>query len=762
MDSLKAAANNGCDAIYIGGKAFSARKNAENFDDVGLEAAIDYAHLRGVKVYVAVNTLYKDSELPALAQFCAQAYRFGADALIVQDIGAAELIQKEFEIDIHASTQLTVRTDADAEFLKRFGFKRFILSRETTLDEIKRITALGYEAEVFAHGALCYSHSGQCLMSAFIGGRSGNRGNCAQPCRLKYRLEDDRGSLAEGNLLSPKDMLTLDIIPEIVGAGVAALKIEGRMKNPQYVALVTKAYRDCIDGVAATDEIKAELAQVFSRGGEFCAGYFKAHSSREMMGTSQKSSGVAIGEVVKYIPQMGKCVMTLSGELVGGDGIYIGESVGAYYNSAAPAQPGDIVTVDVSHNISHDNVPKPSDKVYKSFDKRLDGRLKTLAAAEARKLTLIGSVEAKIGGRLRFTLEYLNILVTEYGAVVERAEKNPVTRERLLYQLAKMGGTPFSVEFSECDIEEDIYTNIKEINEVRRKAVAEMERRIIQSYKRNNVSNPSNANDHDGLKVCGTDFAALQVFETSETSETSKISSKYTVLVNRVEQAMAVIESNPSRVYLEGVSNYIECLEQIIDSANGGAKIFAALPPCLPPDGDRLLEQLEASGIDGYLVRTYGHLQKLENLKSKKEIALDYSFNVMNSRTFAQLAKYAQSICLSSELRQVSDISVVKGAIAETLVFGRLTLMTSNLCPVGISAEKGSDMHCRLRGKPGTYILTGRNGMVFPIVRDCESCTARVLSPINDNLIPDGEFYLRLDFTTETPEECRMILIRYI
>jgi putative protease len=317
---------------------------------------------------------------------------------------------------------------------------------------------------------------------------------------------------------------------------------------------------------------------------------------------------------------------------------------------------------------------------------------------------------------------------------VERAAKTPVTKERLLEQLTKTGGTPFAITCADCVTEDDIYINVKEINDLRRRAVAGLERRITGSYKRP-VSLP--AEEHLAKVV--------EVF--------AEPSYRQTVLVTTLAQAAAALESKPYRLYLECTPDSLAGLDRIIEN-NNGAKIFAALPPCNLSE-DKLLARMEESGISGYLVRTYGQLQKLKDMNSQRETALDYSFNVTNAYSFAELAKSASSVCVSPELGDTLDIA---GAAAEFVVYGRLTLMTTSLCPAGIAA--GKEISCRLRGKPGEYTLTGR--AAFPVFRDCESCTARILSPINDiplpenlNAAPSVEIYKRFDFTTESPDECR-------
>ncbi len=331
MESVYAAVNNGCNAVYIGGKHFSARQYANNFSPEEMEQVCDYCHVRGVKVYVTVNILYKQKEIPALLKYIKQLYEMGVDALILQDIGAAKVIQKYFPIPLHASTQLTSNNLQDIDFLYQQGFSKIVLSRELSLEEVKYIAQnTEAEIEVFVHGALCVCYSGQCIMSSMLGGRSGNRGRCAQTCRLPYTLYQGYDKIEQGHLLSPKDMQTITILPQIIESGVASLKIEGRMKNPEYVAGVTQIYRKYLDLYANspenyevdTKDLKI-LMQLFNRGG-FTEGYYQTNAGRDMMSIERpKTWGLKTGFVDSYNEKAGRVTIRTREPLVPGDGIEI-------------------------------------------------------------------------------------------------------------------------------------------------------------------------------------------------------------------------------------------------------------------------------------------------------------------------------------------------------------------------------------------------------------------------------------------------------
>jgi putative protease len=294
LEAFRAAVENGADAVYAGGQSFGARAYAGNLSPAELAEAVRYAHVRGVRVYVTVNTLVNNAELETVGRYLVDLYRIGVDAVLVQDLGVMRLARTLLPgLKIHASTQMTVINSEGAAFLRDLGVARVVLAREVSLADMREIAGnSGIEIEVFVHGALCVCYSGQCLMSSLIGGRSGNRGRCAQPCRLPYTLVEANSGRNVGanlgpHLLSPRDLRLASYLPELVRAGVTALKIEGRMKRPEYVAIVTRIYRQVRDRVLAgeagtlkPDEEK-DLRQIFNRG--FTTGYFLANQGRELM-----------------------------------------------------------------------------------------------------------------------------------------------------------------------------------------------------------------------------------------------------------------------------------------------------------------------------------------------------------------------------------------------------------------------------------------------------------------------------------------------
>ncbi|MBQ8952974.1 MAG: U32 family peptidase, partial [Clostridia bacterium] len=301
-EALIAAVQNGADAVYLDAQMLNARAGAGNFDRDALKWAADYAHERGVRVHVTVNTMVKESEGSLLEQVAEQMAFAGVDAAIVQDLGVARALRQMLpSVQLHASTQMAVHNRQGVRFAREAGFDRVVLARELSFEEIAECAREGIEIEAFAHGALCVSCSGQCLFSSLVGGRSGNRGQCAQPCRLPYKLEGE--VRAEGCLLSPKDLWSLDHLGDLAEAGVCSLKIEGRLKRPEYVAVVTRVYRQALDLLETYGEYQPEeesresLLQIFNRGG-FTQGYGPGVVDQELMSRQKPNhAGAPVGKL---------------------------------------------------------------------------------------------------------------------------------------------------------------------------------------------------------------------------------------------------------------------------------------------------------------------------------------------------------------------------------------------------------------------------------------------------------------------------------
>lgn len=489
-----AAVENGADAIYIGGKLFNARVNAGNFSNEEIRRATDFAHKRGVKVYVTMNTLIADEEMQKALEYAAFLYETGIDALIVQDVGLGMLVKENMpDFPLHLSTQGSVYDLRGAETAYRMGYERVVLARELSFEEIKEVCKnTSAEIEVFVHGALCICYSGQCQMSRIFGGRSGNRGECAQPCRLPYKTFEGQGKLMQSlkHPLSPKDLCLIDHIGELAEAGVASLKIEGRMKSPEYVAIVTSIYRKYLDmyyekgRYTVSKEDREALEQIFNRGG-FTVGYYEENPEENLMaGNIPKHRGIKIGKVIKKIQGTSLIDVKLYHKLSIGDGVEVqGRNITGNVVTYYKELKGGLTRIgDIKGEVSHgDSLYRITEKCQlenarKTFEKKNyeDGKYLRKTPVDMKfQCDHHGTISLKIKNLLLDkevnvtgdTFDYDESAVTEHGRI-EKA-------------LAKTGNTPFVVNSIQCNDLIGRNVPISSINDIRRKALKELENKLV-------------------------------------------------------------------------------------------------------------------------------------------------------------------------------------------------------------------------------------------------------------------------------------------
>ncbi|NLT47986.1 MAG: U32 family peptidase, partial [Clostridiales bacterium] len=492
---LVAAVENGADAVYLGGILFNARQNAANFNDEELKRGLEYAHVRGVGVYITLNTLINDDEMQEALEYAVHVYEAGADALIVQDIGFAAAVKKLLpDLPLHFSTQTTIYNKEGVRAAERLGAKRVVLARELSLEEIKEIAQrTSLELEMFIHGALCQCYSGQCFLSSMIGGRSGNRGTCAQPCRLPYTITKKTDGLrkaasARGYLLSPKDICTVEHLDKIIASGIGSLKIEGRMKSPEYVAIVTGTYRKYLDRYAETGKPSPidpgdlkDLEQIYNRGG-FTSGYLFTNPGRELITKERaKHWGTYLGKVTGRNERKKYVDIRLAHDLLMGDGIEIvnqgmpGNLVTRMLKNGEKIQDGyagEIITagyIEGKVNIG--------DPVYKISDKALNKRAaETFDGRFRKKIPVEGHLTALPGEPLRLTLTDPdgNVIDATSSFITEPAINRPLQAETAKAQLEKTGDTPFVMRASSFEIGENVSVPLSEINAIRRKAIDDL------------------------------------------------------------------------------------------------------------------------------------------------------------------------------------------------------------------------------------------------------------------------------------------------
>lgn len=683
--SFLAAINAGANAVYFGGKNFSARNLAVNFSNEEISKAIDYAHLRGVKCYVALNTLIKDNEMREVFDFINFLYERGADALIIQDLGVLNLCKKYWpDLPLHASTQMTAHNFRDVIKLKEMGFRRVVLSRELTLEEIAEIKEKsGVEIECFIHGALCYSYSGQCLFSSTIGPRSGNRGKCAQPCRRKYQLfdrENNKNLDEEGYLLSMKDLCTLGMIRDL--SFIDSLKIEGRMKSAEYVGGVVEKYRKYIDSSSKEADLdletdKKELATIFNRG-NFCTGYYLDRKPMDLVSKERsKNFGIKVGEVIEA--RNGSVKVKVEGVKVN-DGLEIWSKGGQEENVGfrVPKINNGIVEIRLNADI------QAGDPVYKTSDYELNVRLSKLS-----KETYPG----KIPVQMFFEARRGKNMVLKMNEAVAKGEKpeeavNISTSEGVVKeQLEKMGGTLFFAKKIVIELDEGLNISHKDINSLRRSGISELEKRMASSFRRE--------------KKAWKEGIANEIKEAG-----SSHSRKICIQSDDIRVLESLLDKGIFRIY---TSIYVN----VNKFHKKGIEVFQVLPKIL-----RKNEKIKIfSDYDGYLVPSLGYLASLPADKKK---TADQSMNILNSYSASEVADLGFSGFTASLEGSLKETNALKsdGLEKEVVVYGRFPIMISEHCV--LSQTK----YCKKKG----IGIKDETKTVFPILIDCMNCRMQVLS----------------------------------
>ncbi|MDG6243929.1 MAG: DUF3656 domain-containing protein [Methanolobus sp.] len=782
MESLVAAVENGADAVYLGIRDFSARAYAGNFGIEELSDVLDFAHLRGVKVYVTMNTLIKDSEIKKALDIMYTLDELGADAIIVQDMGLLELARiKVPSLPIHASTQMTTHNTEGVRFLKNMGVKRIVLARELSLEGIAEIkTKTDAEIEVFVHGALCICYSGQCLMSSMIGGRSGNRGYCAQPCRKQYNLRKDGKQVeTDGSyLLSPKDLNTSDILPELIKTGMDSFKIEGRMKRPEYVAGVVRIYRRLIDRFAGdpnnyfvTEEEKENLEQLFNRG--FTTGYLKADPAGELMSRQRPhNQGIVIGEVTGFNNKLNRMEITLTRELEVGDGIGFEDSRdcgtiirGIYIGNRLEkkAGTGDIIT------INFDQPPKNGTLVYRTLDDSLMKELQASYSSPApiRKVPVSIGFKAHIGEKLELSISDIenntSTVICEY--IVERSQKRPTTEDDVSRQLAKTGNTVFEAQNIAVDMPDDAFIPIKELNNARNKATAELESIRTLKWRR-----PA----HD--RSC--EMPEKQTEVTGNAEPIGKSDEKRTLLsvtVNSPGNLNSALKSGADLIYidisLKGLQD--KAWKTAISLASERKIPLYLHTPLIVKDREvpKLKETIVLAkelGFEGIVAANTGVLGIASNCGMR--ILADSSLNVFNRYSLQALEQNGvDTVTLSTEMNLGQITELAKYGDCEYIVHGQIRIMESEHCLIGGLSEQKDDnaLNCASLCKSGNFEIVDEKGFEFPVKTDPECRThifnSRELCLLDDipQLIRAGVSRLRADARNMDDKRVAMVTRAY-
>lgn len=760
MESIYAAVQNGADAVYIGGTKFSARAYASNFDEENMIRALEYCHLYNVKVYVALNILIKEEEVNEALEYIKFLYKIGVDALIIQDTGIAELIKRNFpDFEIHASTQMTVHNGEGAILLNELGFKRIVLSRELSLKEIKYISKdLGIETEVFIHGALCICYSGQCLMSSIIGGRSGNRGRCAQPCRLPYEIINKKsGSVKKGYILSPKDICTLENIKDIIESGASSIKIEGRMKRPEYVAGVVSAYRKAIDeayntlGVSASKANSKDnalekfnlqleekkLLQLFNRQG-FSKAYIYGNVGKDMMAYNlPKNTGVMLGKVNKDLTiKLEEDINLQDGIRFGEDGFTIFKIVKGSEN-VSKAVRGDIVKLKPTKY-------KAGDILYKMLDTKLMEELsKTYSNIYEKKNLIDLSVKFKVNEPFTLIAVYNRKDYRVEGEIVQKALRKPIEKENLIKNLNKTGDTPFAFSTIHIDQFEEGFIPISTINAARRELIDKIQKCILVNEK-SVIKGKVDLNIDDNLKKIPIKDSPIVVVTTSE-------------------QLRAVQKAGITNI---AVDVFMKNCDIDLDSIKC-ENLYIKTSTIVKDEFNNVCELVEKniSKIKGIITSNLGVIRRF---RDRTIIIGDYKLNIFNQHSLKFYSKIINGATISLELNKMEIGRLIKNALLPCylMVYGNPELMVSEYCPIGsiFGGKNSENMNCTGECSKGNFVLKDRMGSQLPINTD-KFCRSHIYNPVAINLIPNLEELrklninlFRLDFTNESYDETLNII----
>ncbi len=749
-ECLIAAIAAGADAVYVGGSRFGARAFADNFTEEQLLEAIDYVHLCGRRIYLTVNTLLKEKELSTeFYDYLLPYYEKGIDAVIVQDIGVLQYVKQHFpDLPIHASTQMTVTNLLGVQFLERLGVERVVTARELQLDEIREIADhTNVEIESFVHGALCYSYSGQCLYSSLLGGRSGNRGQCAQPCRLPYQTGKEK---RERYVLSLKDICTLEHIPDLVESGIYSFKIEGRMKKPEYVALVTAMYRKYVDlylnkgrnGYKVQESDKMALMDLYNRGG-FHGGYYKTRNGREMVSIVRPNhAGVEALRITKVEGR--KITARAITDISKGDVIEL-PSPKENYTFTQSVKKGDTVSLlsEKRQNLSNSLVLNRvrNEKLIQEVQKNIIG--------QSVKTTIKGKIFLSAGEMMRLMVSDGVHLVEVTGEACEKALNQPTDRERIDKQLRKTGNTMFVFDDLEIVMGDQLFIPMQELNELRRNGLAQLEQKILTQFRRTSAKRPVTATD-------------------KEVSKRDRNADMY-VLVRSTQQFDAVCEhESVKRIYMD--CNTIPSIwandirTSYIEKAHAvGKEIFLALPHVFrKTTRDRYLssQNLFAEAWDGMLIRNYEEYEFLKQIGYNGKIATDHHLYVFN--------KYAKEFWVNQDIDTMTaphelNVHELKGmdlSKSELVVYGHQPMMISAQCV--LHTTEGC------LGKPKTLYLEDRYHKKFAVSNNCDYCYNIIYNTLPLSLFDQkeqieslGPRAIRLEFSLEDGKQTEKVLALY-
>ena len=717
METFRAVIHAGADAVYLGGGRFGARAYADNFTEEELLSAIDYAHIHGRKIYLTVNTLFKERELTKdLCSYLRPYYEQGLDAVIIQDMGAFQMVREAFPgLSIHTSTQMTVTNRYGAMMMKEMGADRVVTAREMSLAEIRDIKEhVDIEIESFVHGALCYCYSGQCLLSSMLGGRSGNRGRCAQPCRLSYEVFDEKKHPVRTGkkerdiyILSPKDLCTVSMIPDLIENGVDSFKIEGRMKQAEYAAGVVSVYRKYIDryvnACLRTDEVaakkefhvaKEDMQHLYDFGNRsgFTDGYYKRHNGREM------------------------------------------------------------ITLD-----------KPS---HTKGNETLWEEIKEQYVRSEKKEKINGILRLKKDFSAKLDIALKDIRISVAGDVVQAALKQPLTEEKVAASIKKTGNTPYEFAKLDIDMDDDIFLPVQALNVLRRNALERLSEVLTEPARRDRIVADEN--------VSGADLQEKFVSVQKEKQTVPENKNPYlsVSVENRALIKLLLDESCVDSIYLDSSCYTREDLFNILKEDvscihSAGKKAYYMMPAVFRLSSlsfyEKNLSEMMQTRVDGLVVKSYDELAFVRQNLPDIDVILDHNLYTWNSYAKMQLwdvKPVRDTVPLELNRKELQGRD---NTDSEIFLYGNLPLMVSAQC---VHANAGADRGCD-KMRTVTY-LKDRYGKYFPVKNNCTECyntiyntAPLILFPYRKELEKMGIHAYRISFTTEQEPQVKQILSLY-
>ena len=815
-ECVRAAVENGADAVYFGLERFNARMRAKNFTQADLPALMEFLHKRGVRGYVTFNVLVFTHELADAEDYLRTIIASGVDAAIVQDIGICRLIRKiSPDFPIHGSTQMTVTGDAGVEFARELGAELVVLARENSIKEINAIQDAQRAShqtplplEVFVHGALCVAYSGQCLTSESLGGRSANRGECAQACRLPYDLISDGQQVPLGDrkyLLSPQDLAGLDVLPELVKAGVASLKIEGRLKSPEYVASITRVYRQALDKIFAEQNTgfdaaraKYELSMTFSRG--LYTGWFNGIQNQELAhGRFGTKRGVLLGKITRV--ENDHVAVRLESSLKPGDGVVFdagnhaaGEEGGRVYQ-VEPQRNGETV-LRFGHGDLNFRRIKPGDLLWKNNDPALDRELRT--TFEGEKIRFTRAIDIEVHGHVNTPLTLIlndregHVVKLDSQVALAAAQNQPLTQQRLEEQLGRLGGTPFKLGTLTSHLEGAVMLPMSELNRLRRDAATELDRlrglpkrwtlRAAEAAAR--MTNVQCSMTNGDGQAAPTAPALIIVVRSLEQLDATLAAGGFADIYCEFEnpkhyrdaverfrtwQGASAAEPASDPLVIGHVGPVASLETSLVIPARPAPAIWVAPPRIFKPGEEWILKQVRSCEADGYIVRNHEHLRFFKNDRKRG----DFSLNVANPLTAEYFISHygLERVTASYDLNVVqleSLLAAAPGAWFDLTIHQHMPMFHMEHCVFCAFLSKGKDYHdCGRPCEKHSVALRDRTGAELPLKADagCRNTVynnrAQTGAEYFQRFLDLGARNFRVEFVNESAAEVTRTIAHY-